>query len=439
LQAAARSRGRDAGAFWAASKEKEKEEVMRSTNSSSGQEKAQWRRPGFIAVIVLICIAAFLIQPALAQDVIEPGTTASLLPEAGDHSTDVTDGQTAAADADAAAATLKAEADTLTTAGASEAHAVLYKDFQIAADGGTSLSGQLNASVDWNGFFRVENESASVDATLTLTVENLGTMETLLERTVHKGGTGSDACLADPPSCVATDVVDSGSAQINEEISLTRGETYRLALSLDLMVENDGGMAQADYMDMFLDQDNGGVRWLDASLKVEPDLFELLTEINMRLQALEQQAQAANMKLDALDGKVDALDGKVDVLDGKVDALSDKADAIQATLDILGGGIEGLRAASCDLERLVSTPEGQRASDLAICADQPGYPYDFPEPRLDSSGTGNDGGTGNDSGNGNGNDNGNGNGNGNDDGNGNGNGNGNANGRSKGDWRGHRQ
>ncbi len=45
----------------------------------------------------------------------------------------------------------------------------------------------------------------------------------------------------------------------------------------------------------------------------------------------------------------------------------------------LAEAIEELRRVSCDLERLVHTPQGQRASDIAVCGDEPTFPFDFPE------------------------------------------------------------
>jgi hypothetical protein len=37
-----------------------------------------------------------------------------------------------------------------------------------------------------------------------------------------------------------------------------------------------------------------------------------------------------------------------------------------------------MRSLSCDLERLMHTPEGQRQSSVVECKEQPYYPYDFP-------------------------------------------------------------
>ena len=41
--------------------------------------------------------------------------------------------------------------------------------------------------------------------------------------------------------------------------------------------------------------------------------------------------------------------------------------------------IQTLKNLTCDLNRLVHTPEGQRKSDIAECAGQPAFPFDFPE------------------------------------------------------------
>jgi hypothetical protein len=40
--------------------------------------------------------------------------------------------------------------------------------------------------------------------------------------------------------------------------------------------------------------------------------------------------------------------------------------------------ITEMRSLSCDLERLLHTPEGQRQSDVPECKGQPFFPYDFP-------------------------------------------------------------
>ena len=40
--------------------------------------------------------------------------------------------------------------------------------------------------------------------------------------------------------------------------------------------------------------------------------------------------------------------------------------------------ITEMRSLSCDLERLLHTPEGQRRSDVPECVGQPYFPYDFP-------------------------------------------------------------
>jgi hypothetical protein len=41
--------------------------------------------------------------------------------------------------------------------------------------------------------------------------------------------------------------------------------------------------------------------------------------------------------------------------------------------------IQTLKNLTCDLNRLVHTPEGQRKSDIIECAGQPAFPFDFPE------------------------------------------------------------
>lgn len=60
-----------------------------------------------------------------------------------------------------------------------------------------------------------------------------------------------------------------------------------------------------------------------------------------------------------------ALDAKIDVIDQKLDALAQ--------------GMENLRLLGCDTIRLETTPQGLRASDIAVCSDRPEYPYAWPE------------------------------------------------------------
>jgi hypothetical protein len=40
--------------------------------------------------------------------------------------------------------------------------------------------------------------------------------------------------------------------------------------------------------------------------------------------------------------------------------------------------LTAMKALSCDIERLLHTPDGQRRSDIAECIGQPYFPYDFP-------------------------------------------------------------
>lgn len=41
--------------------------------------------------------------------------------------------------------------------------------------------------------------------------------------------------------------------------------------------------------------------------------------------------------------------------------------------------IAELRALACELDRLLNTPEGRRASSIQACQGQPGFPYSFPQ------------------------------------------------------------
>ncbi len=63
--------------------------------------------------------------------------------------------------------------------------------------------------------------------------------------------------------------------------------------------------------------------------------------------------------------RVAHLHGDIEILDGKLDAII--------------AAIEELRLVGCDLERLLHTPQGQRESEIPVCADRPEFPYDWGE------------------------------------------------------------
>ncbi len=70
---------------------------------------------------------------------------------------------------------------------------------------------------------------------------------------------------------------------------------------------------------------------------------------------------------------------RVGFVHDQVVTLEEKLDAIDRKLDALARAVEGLRLLGCDTIRLEHTPEGQRASAIPICADQPGFPYGWPQ------------------------------------------------------------
>jgi hypothetical protein len=65
-----------------------------------------------------------------------------------------------------------------------------------------------------------------------------------------------------------------------------------------------------------------------------------------------------------LDGKIDVIDRRLVLIDQKIDALT--------------RAVEQLRLLHCESIRLEHTPEGRRASEAPACADQPGFPYNWP-------------------------------------------------------------
>ena len=56
----------------------------------------------------------------------------------------------------------------------------------------------------------------------------------------------------------------------------------------------------------------------------------------------------------------------------RLEHLHDDVEAARAQI------IMEMRNLSCDLERLLHTPEGQRQSSISECRAQPFFPYDFP-------------------------------------------------------------
>lgn len=85
-----------------------------------------------------------------------------------------------------------------------------------------------------------------------------------------------------------------------------------------------------------------------------------------------------------------ASQASVDVVDTKIGSpvpdLTGEINENQALLMGIADGIEEnrkaieeLRVILCDVERLLHTPQGQRSSDCENCADQPGFPYNWPE------------------------------------------------------------
>ena len=70
---------------------------------------------------------------------------------------------------------------------------------------------------------------------------------------------------------------------------------------------------------------------------------------------------------------------RVGFVHDQVVTLEEKLDAIDRKLEALAAAVEGLRRLGCDSIRLENTPEGRRASAIPVCADQPGFPYNWPQ------------------------------------------------------------
>ncbi len=63
----------------------------------------------------------------------------------------------------------------------------------------------------------------------------------------------------------------------------------------------------------------------------------------------------------------------------RVQFVSRQLEVVDQKLDALARAVEGLRLLGCDTIRLENTPEGQRASAIPVCSDQPGFPYGWPQ------------------------------------------------------------
>ncbi len=63
----------------------------------------------------------------------------------------------------------------------------------------------------------------------------------------------------------------------------------------------------------------------------------------------------------------------------RVGFLYEQIKVLDQKLDALARAVEGLRQLGCDTVRLENTPEGQRASAIPVCSDQPGFPYGWPQ------------------------------------------------------------
>ena len=63
----------------------------------------------------------------------------------------------------------------------------------------------------------------------------------------------------------------------------------------------------------------------------------------------------------------------------RVEFVYNQIKALDQKVDALARAVEGLRQLGCDTVRLENTPEGQRESAIPVCADQPGFPYGWPQ------------------------------------------------------------
>lgn len=373
---------------------------------------------GVGALLVLVA------TPALAQVEVPPGETVTITAANG-GSADLCEGSDVAS---CVGEVLPGDGRILLSVaammpdGAAAASADLFADFTVpAAEGGAETRLDSAIAVKPLALGRLFGGDADASAGVTASVEvvdmtdgvTIASAELLSEMTsdgalwIHVGEGAGSISFPDPA------VIDPSGAAIFD-VALARGHAYRVRMILSL---NAAASAAADASSDFATSDDPvagalSAGWSEVKITVGADIVDILARIEAKVDALDMRVEdgfaavdarfdvvdatlaAAHAKLDLLQTTVDAIEGKVDVIDAKVDVIDDKVDMALIAL-------EELRLAACDLERLIMTPQGRRASDLPVCEDQPGFPYDWPEPPLGNGNNGN--GNGNSGNNGNGN------------------------------------
>jgi len=371
---------------------------------------------GIAAVVALLAVA-----PALADGhVAEPGITTPLLFSDGVATQDTEGEGGAASDVDVAAGVMRAEAYSATTPSSAVASSSVWADFVVGGEGEGELDAKVFGNLGWTGAWQSDAAGSIATVTIFASLLELGESEPVLvaTETILDSGVDQSGCA----SCYGIATPEIGNMTVEFDRALAKGATYRIAFQIDVAAANPADAASfVDFNDQIPQIENGGVyvSGVGVSLEDDIDLGDEIAQINAKLDALAEQIAAAvemaeqrfdqvdaglvlnSMKLDAVIEDVAAVDAKVTVIDGKVDEVNAKLDAIGADIDLILEGIMDLQIVTCDLERLIMTPQGQRMSDVAVCEDQPAFPYAWPEKPLDHPSNNGHGNNGNGNGNGN--------------------------------------
>jgi hypothetical protein len=158
---------------------------------------------------------------------------------------------------------------------------------------------------------------------------------------------------------------NEGSYPFNFDVKLTRGQYYYLVLSAKCTTSTGifGGGAICDMGQVSppvfgVDSDANRVTWDGATITVEPDLFEVLFELQDQLEELTTKVENIQVSLDSHETSVqqrfDALDAD---LQKKFDVLNSALDQHDADIK---AGQDQLKAGQEEVIKLLKTPEGKR-------------------------------------------------------------------------------
>jgi hypothetical protein len=217
---------------------------------------------------------------------------------------------------------------------------VLSHPFTVTGTNPTVLDATVSASISWNGrLFAGGVAGTSSAVSLRLVLQDTTTNAIAGSATLH-----SESCQG--TILTACERNDSGSTSGGFPAKVTRGHSYELFL--EARCSSDSGLVGTNANCLYLPNAilsifgpaHGRVRLDAASIAIQPDLFELIKNLN---------------------DKVDALQSSVDALQHSVDGIRVVVDGNSLKLD--------------ETIRLLNTPPGQRSSDLPACD---GVPCDFP-------------------------------------------------------------